>query len=99
MMGEHTIVVPFENGVEAADQTAAIVGREHIFGGFCKIMSYVAGAGHIRHAGVEPQVAFGELDNRKSERATRLLEIFQRAGISTQIPPDIHTAIWEKFLF
>src|SRR6266581_970925 len=45
-------VVPLQNGVEAADELAAALGPERVVGGLCKIFSYVAGPGRIKHAGV-----------------------------------------------
>ncbi len=44
-------------------------------------------------------MAFGELDNRTSERAERLRLAFERAGVTVEIPSDIQAAIWDKFLF
>jgi len=99
MVGRQTFVVPLQNGVEAPDQLAAVLGREHVLGGLCRIISSVVAPGRIRHAGMEPYVAFGELDNRSSHRAERLRQTFERAGVRAEIPPDIHVAMWEKFLF
>lgn len=48
---------------------------------------------------MEPYGAFGELDNRPSERAQRLREALERAGVRAEIPPDIPGALWEKVLF
>lgn len=100
MLGECSLVLPLVNGVEAAGQIAAAVGEAPVLGGLCRIVSYIAGPGRIRHAGVEPSVEFGEMDGRRSDRAEALLRAWRRAvGVSTTIPPDIETAIWEKFLF
>jgi 2-dehydropantoate 2-reductase len=99
LVGPETFVVPLQNGVEAPDQLAAVLGAEHVLGGLCRIVSLVVEPGHIRHAGLEPYVALGELDNQPSERAQRLREAFTRAGVTVEIPPDIHAALWSKFLF
>lgn len=99
MLGPHTIAIPLENGLEAPEQLAAALGREHAGGGLCGIVSFVVGPGHIRHAGIDPFVNFGELDNRRSERLERLREAFVRAGVGVDIPPDIHRTMWSKFLF
>ena len=99
LLGPDTFVVPLENGVESAGQLAAAIGKEKVVGGLCKIISYIEGPGKIKHAGAEPFIAFGELDNSRSERTQRLLQAFQRAGVASKIPEDIHVAIWEKFLF
>src|SRR6185503_19897351 len=49
--------------------------------------------------GGEPYIAFGELDNRLSERAEKLRQVFARAqGVTVEIPADILAAMWQKFL-
>jgi 2-dehydropantoate 2-reductase len=61
LVGPDTCVVPLQNGVEAPAQLAAALGAEHVLGGLCRIVSLIAGPGHIRHVGLNPSVAFGEL--------------------------------------
>lgn len=99
LLGEDTLVLPLQNGVEAPAQLAKILGREHVCGGLAKIISYIAGPGHIRHTGAEPYIALGELDNQPSDRLERLRRALQRSGVSAEIPPDITAALWAKFLF
>ncbi len=99
LLGPETFIVPLENGVEAPDQLAAVWGRERVLGGLCRIISTVPQPGRVRHGGMEPYVAFGELDGRPSGRAERLRAAFERAGVRAEIPADIHVALWEKFLF
>jgi len=100
MLGPDTVVVPLQNGVEAAGQLASVVGTDRVLGGLCRIVSYVAGPGHIRHAGVSPRIEFGEMDGRSSERAATLRALFETArGLSVGTPDDIAAALWEKFLF
>ncbi len=99
LVGPETFVVPLENGVEAPDQLAAVLGAEHVLGGLARIISFIVEPGHIRHTGAEPYVAFGELDRQPSQRAERLRQAFARAGVAAEIPPDIQAAMWEKFLF
>jgi 2-dehydropantoate 2-reductase len=99
LIGDGTVVVPLENGMEAPEQIASIAGRKHAAGGLCGIIAFVVEPGHIRHIGAEPFVMFGELDNRPSERLQRLCDAFVRAGVNAEIPPDIHRSMWSKFLF
>ncbi len=99
LIGPKTLVVPLQNGVEASAQLAAVLGAEHVLGGLCRIISYIVTPGHIRHAGIDPYVAFGELNGQHSERATPLRDAFSRAkGVTAEIPADIRAAIWRKFL-
>jgi 2-dehydropantoate 2-reductase len=99
MLGDDTMVIPLENGIDAPDQLAAIVGGEHVLGGLCGIVSFIASPGHIRHIGADPFIMFGELDNRRTPRAERLRDECLRAGVQADIPSDIHHALWSKFAF
>jgi 2-dehydropantoate 2-reductase len=99
MIGPQTVILPLQNGIEAPAELADLLGVEHVLGGLCGLISLVVAPGHIRHAGMEPFVHFGELDNRRSDRAERLCRIFLRAGVHAEIPPDIQAAMWRKFLF
>ncbi len=99
LIGEGTLVLPLQNGVEAPARLAEILGRGHVCGGLAKIFSFIAGPGHIRHSGVDPYIAFGELDNQLSARVENLLRAFKRSGIKAEIAPDITAALWAKFLF
>ena len=99
MIGSDTVVVPLENGMEAPEQIAAILGQEHAVGGLCGIIAFLVGPGHVRHAGAEPFIMCGELDNRRSARLERLCDAFARAGVKAEIPPDIQRSMWSKFLF
>lgn len=99
LVGEDTIVLPLQNGVEAAAQLSEVVGSKNVCGGLAKIVAFLAAPGYIRHTGMDPYIAFGELDNRRSERTEKLLQTFKNAGIEAEIPPDIMAALWIKFLF
>ena len=100
MVGPQTFVVPLQNGVEAPSELAAALGQEHVLGGLCGLITFIVEPGHVCHAGADPFIRFGELDNRPSERVEKLCQIFDRAvGLTAEIPPDIQVAMWQKFLF
>ena len=100
LLGPRTFVVPLQNGVEAADQLAAVLGRERVIGGLCKIVSAIVAPGHVRHSGVPPRIEFGERDGSRSDRVEALRQAFERGqGVSVVVPDDVEAAIWEKFLF
>lgn len=99
MIGPETMVVPLQNGVEAAGQLKAVLGDKPVVGGFCRILSAMTGPGQIHHMASEPYIAFAELDNQPSARTQRLHEAFTGAGVKCEIPADIELAVWEKFLF
>jgi len=99
MIGPQTFVVPLQNGVEAPTQLAAVLGQEQVLGGLCGLITFIVGPGHICHAGTDPFIRFGELDNRPSDRVEWLRKAFERtSGITVNIPSDIHVAMWQKFV-
>ena len=99
MIGETTAILPLQNGVEAADQLVAVHGEPNVLGGMCRIVAFVVEPGRIRHQGVEPFVALGELDDRRSDRVERLAGAFADAGVDIKVSPDILSSIWQKLLF
>ena len=99
LVGSTTTVVPLQNGVDAVPQLTHELGAENVIGGLCRIVSFVVGPGHIRHAGFAPSIIIGELDNRRSERIETIEHVFRHAGLDTTIAADIQVALWTKFLF
>jgi 2-dehydropantoate 2-reductase len=100
LVGDRTFVVPLQNGIEAPEQLAAVLGESRVLGGLCRLLVFIESPGHIRHAGVSPHIAFGELDGSVSARAESLRQAFSRTrGITAEIPPDVRVAMWDKFIF
>jgi 2-dehydropantoate 2-reductase len=100
LVGEGTAILPLMNGIEHIDLLIEAFGEMHVLGGLCRISSFLAGPGHITHVGMKPFVSFGELDNTRSGRVKELQEIFPSlGGLDVDVPPDIHVAMWDKFIF
>jgi 2-dehydropantoate 2-reductase len=99
LVGKGTCIVPLQNGVDAPAQIAAVLGKQAVLGGLCRIASQLAGPGYIRHTGIEPYIAFGELNNQHSDRVLQLKAAFEQAGVRVDVPDNIQSAMWEKFIF
>lgn len=99
LVGPSAVVVPLLNGVEAPDQVAAVYGEQRVAGGLCRLFGSVVRPGHVRNGMRQPYIAFGELDNTRSERMEQLRQAFERAGVWAEIASDIRAALWEKLLF
>lgn len=99
LIGPGTCVLPLQNGVEAPGHLTDELGPKHVLGGLCGVIAFISGPGHISHvAESEPFVTFGELDHQRSARTSALLEAFQKAGVKTQIAPNIQAALWQKLI-
>ncbi|MGB9673316.1 MAG: 2-dehydropantoate 2-reductase [Anaerolineales bacterium] len=99
MLGEQSVVLPLQNGVDAPAQLAAVLGKERVLIGLCQIAAQLSAPGVITHTGIEPYLAFGEWDNRRSARVLELQKMFTKAAIKAEVPADITAALWDKFLF
>jgi 2-dehydropantoate 2-reductase len=100
MLKADTRVLPLQNGVEAVEQLAQVLGRDHVLGGLCRIIASIDGPGTIKIGGMEPVVVLGELDgSQPAGNAKALLDAFRAAGVNAQAAPDIQAALWDKWLF
>ncbi len=95
---KNTMVLPLQNGVLAADEVEEALGRDHVIGGLCRILSKVEAPGVIHHSGVDPMIVFGELNNQKTDRVAEIKNLFDRSGIHSKIADDIQSEIWRKFI-
>jgi len=102
LIGEGTAVVTTQNGVEAPDQVAAVVGRGAVLPGIAKIFAYIDGPGRVTHAGGPASLAFDEWSRgpgAPSERVARLREAVTASGAVSPVPDDIWAELWSKMLF
>ena len=99
LIGPDTAVASLQNGVDAVEQMSAAFGRERVVGGVCHIAIAIESPGIIRHTGAMARITLGELDGRKTERLTALVDACKRAGLNITEAPDIRRTIWEKFVF
>lgn len=96
LIGENTLVITLQNGVEAVDIVAEQVGRDHVAGGVAYVAAVIAAPGVIRHTSLDALI-FGELDGRRSDRLARLEEVCLRAGLGARVSDDIEVDLWSKF--
>ncbi len=95
------VVVPLENGVEAASRLAAGLGEERVAGGVVAMLSWIEAPGAVRHVGSLLRVTMGEHGGRARERSERLEALaaaLRTAGADAVITEDVERATWDKFL-
>ena len=94
-----TGVIPVQNGVEAPDIIARILGPEHACGGVAYIGGRIERPGVIRHTGTLARLVFGERDGSRSERLAVLEQAAQEAEFNATLSPEIDVELWRKFVF
>lgn len=98
-VGPETVVVPLQNGVEAYDQLAAVLGPGHVLDGMCHVMAMVTAPAVVRHSGPKALITIGEWSNARTPRLEKLVECLSTAELDTRVPDNIQVALWEKFEF
>jgi 2-dehydropantoate 2-reductase len=98
-IGPETVVLPIQNGIDAAEQLSREVGVQHLIGGVAYVTSQIESPGVIAQTAGSGSIELGELAGGQSERTQRLRQMLRHAGISAELPHDIRVTLWEKFLF
>jgi 2-dehydropantoate 2-reductase len=93
-----TAVIPLQNGVDAPERLAAILGPQPVMGGTAFVTGAIVAPGIVHQTGAYQRMTFGELDRRKSERGERLRDLCEAAGFEGVLSPDVMVPIWQKFL-
>jgi 2-dehydropantoate 2-reductase len=98
-IGSETVVLPVQNGIDAAERLSGEAGAQHLIGGAAYVTSQIESPGVVAQTAGSGSIELGELAGGQSERTQRLQQVLQHAGISTKLPADIRVSLWEKFLF
>jgi 2-dehydropantoate 2-reductase len=99
LLGPRTGVVTFQNGVDAPETLARMLGPDHVIGGVAKIASVVTEPGVIRHTETMAAFVFGELDGTRSMRVAALEGALASAAVDHEVSADIWRDIWAKMAF
>ncbi len=98
MVGEHTTVISFQNGISRDDVLKAKLGAENVLGGISYVGATIQAPGVIEQRGTVQKLVFGEYGGTKTERVLALQKACESAAIEVVVPDDIEKALWEKFV-
>jgi 2-dehydropantoate 2-reductase len=99
IVGERSVVIPFQNGVESVERLRKILPRRSVMSGSAYIATHIKAPGVIEHTGQMARIQFGPLMDSQREAAEQFLSACKAASIQAEIPDDIVKANWEKFVF
>ena len=99
IVGKRTVVIPFQNGVEAIDMLRAVLPQSAVMGGSAYIATRVREPGVIEHTGQMSRLQFGPLLPAQHRQADAFLAACRQAGLNAEMVDDIVRANWEKFVF
>jgi 2-dehydropantoate 2-reductase len=99
LVGEHTAIISFQNGVLKDQALLAAYGAGRVMGGVGYIAATIDRPGVIRQTGTMQRLLFGEFDGSRSKRGQAFLEACLAGGIKAELSEDILREIWQKFVF
>jgi len=99
IVGPHTTVIPFQNGVESIERLRNFFSEKNVMGGSAYIATRIKSPGVIEHTGQMARIQFGPVMPSQRPAAESFLAVCRDAKIQAEIPEDIVKANWEKFVF
>ncbi|SET10294.1 ketopantoate reductase [Natronincola peptidivorans] len=97
-VGPETIILSLMNGISSEEILGEEYGMEKVMYGICVGIDAVRTAAEIQ-CSTMGVIHFGEKVNKTySDRVEGVKQLFEKAGISYNIPEDIMRALWWKFM-
>lgn len=92
------VVMPFQNGLGAAERVARHVPDDQIMIGIAEgFGSSIPEPGAVHHNGMR-LIRIGEMTGGMTDRAQQIEQLWSAAGFNVRAFGDIERMIWEKFL-
>jgi 2-dehydropantoate 2-reductase len=95
LMGEKTVVLSLQNGVDNPEKIAKLWGADRTLAGVADIAVRVPEPGTIEHT-ASGRIFLGPLQPSGRESAGNVKAVFVGAKIPCEVSPDIQTTLWKK---
>jgi 2-dehydropantoate 2-reductase len=102
LLGDDSVVLTLQNGVDSVDEIAAVVGERRVLGGTTYVATALERPGVIVQTGVHRSILFGEVfgtRDRISDRVQAIADVLAPADILATPMADGRVPIWDKFVY
>jgi 2-dehydropantoate 2-reductase len=99
MIGKDTVIVSFQNGIDAAESVGSIVGMNHMLAGTAWIYASVEAPGVIRQYSQFSHIAIGEISGRKTPRLKHVFDVLSSSGVTVEMSNNMQKALWTKYIY
>ncbi len=99
MVGEGTMILSTQNGIDSEPLLSKAFGAERVLGSTATVSAMITEPGVVNQAGGPGSLIIGEMGGGPSERVTALVERCVEAGLAAETHDNIELAIWQKFTF
>jgi len=98
-VGPNTSIIPLLNGMSHLNVLDRKFGSERVLGGLCAIAVTLNEAREVVHLMPMQSLAFGERDNKMSERVRSIADVFASGNCGATASEHIMQDMWEKWVF
>ena len=98
LLGENTVVIPVQNGIDAPGILAKALGWEHVVYGSASMNAALEEPGVIRQKNPQYGFTVAEAQGQESARLLKVKETFGAAGVPVEIGTDGPALLWDKFI-
>lgn len=102
LVGQSTVVLTLQNGVDSTDDVASAAGAARVLGGATYVATALASPGAIVQTGVHRSIIFGEVfgeRGRITPRVQSIAEHLTAADVLATAVADGRVPIWDKFVY
>ena len=99
LVGDDTVIISTQNGVDSERLLADAFGAEHVLGCTAVVSAMITEPGVVNQAGGPGSLEIGELSGGPSDRVADLVGRFVETGLAAQAHNNIQLALWQKFIF
>jgi 2-dehydropantoate 2-reductase len=96
VIGSETVVLTLQNGVGCEEIIADHVGADRVVAGRTFVGGRIVEPGRVEYGVEGRRTTIGELDGSGSDRIRAIAEMFDGAGLATDVSTDIVAMMWEK---
>ena len=98
LIGQETLTLALQNGVDNADKIAQITGNKSTLAGVVYLGAQLARPGVIKFS-AGGRIIFGQLDGEVRTTTRSIAQMLAAAKIACEISPEIRKAQWRKLLW
>ena len=99
LVGDQSLVLTLQNGVESAEQLAKEYGAQRVLPGAAYLLGHVQSPGVVKQLSAYSRLAFGDPNSSSAPRALAVQETLSSGGITVELSDDVVKLLWLKFLF
>jgi 2-dehydropantoate 2-reductase len=98
LVGQETVVVPFQNGVDAFARLSPHFGAERVVPGAVWIVAAIAEPGVVVQESQVRRFVVGEIGGAKTARVAAIRDAIASTGCTAEVAPDITQVLWTKLV-